>query len=202
MISQLFTTLFILPTTLASVISINTAAEGPCDFSAFSKLAFNTSVPDWYKTFTSNTRPSCFEWCSDACSSSPDSYPATKDGGKVSFKPVCARHDFSYRNLKRLGQFNEVNKKTADKKLRDGMVEACGRHENCVEAAKYIYYPIVRMYNWPEAEHNKWDGDEGKGNTKCSVFPGCCANHEDPKPCGREDPLPGQHKGDSTCMAR
>ncbi|KAE9988646.1 hypothetical protein EG328_008663 [Venturia inaequalis] len=165
MISQLLTTLFLLPTTLASVISLNTdltTADGPCDFPTFSNLAFTIPLSEWQKTFQSNTRPACFEWCSDACSSSPDSYPATKNGDKVSFKPVCARHDFSYRNLKRLGQFNEVNKKIADQRLRDGMVEACGKHETCVEAAKHIYYPVVRKWNRPEAEHNKWDEKEGK----------------------------------------
>lgn len=50
----------------------------------------------------------------------------------------------------------------ADERLRDGMVEACGKHETCVEAAKHIYYPVVRKWNRPEAEHNKWDEKEGK----------------------------------------
>lgn len=165
MIPRLFSTLFLLPTTIASVISLHTAlttADGPCDFKTFSNLAFNISLSEWKSTFQSNARPTCFEWCSDACSSSPDSYPATKNGDKVSFKPVCARHDFSYRNLKRLGLFNEVNKKVADERLRDGMVEVCGKHENCVEAAKHVYYPVVRKYNRPEGEHNKWDEKEGK----------------------------------------
>lgn len=58
--------------------------------------------------------------------------------------------------------FNEVNKKLADERLRDGMVEVCGRHENCVEAARHVYYPVVRKYNRPEGEHNKWDEKEGK----------------------------------------
>lgn len=81
------------------------------------------------------------------------------------------------------------------------MIELCGKHEVCVDAAKHVYYPVVRKYNRPEGEHNKWDEKEGKGNTNCSVFPGCCENHSDEKPCGRE-PLPGQHKGDGSCVAR
>lgn len=204
MFLPLLTTAIFFTSTFASVLHLSktsTISDATCDFATFSNLAFNITLIQWKDTFTSQARPACFEWCSDACSSSPDNYPKTQNGPSVSWKPACARHDFSYRNLKRIGQFNEVNKKAADEHLRDGMIELCGKHEVCADAAKHIYYPVVRKYNRPEAEHNKWDEKEGKGNTNCSVFPGCCENHGDKEPCGRE-PLPGQHKGDGSCVAR
>ncbi|QDS77541.1 hypothetical protein FKW77_001029 [Venturia effusa] len=183
MMPRLIAILSLLP--LSLLASATSPKDGPCDFQTLSNLAFNTSLDNWKSTFASPSRPTCFEWCTDACTSSPDSYPRTMDGPKVSFKPACARHDFTYRNLKRLGMFNEVNKKMADDRLRDDMVMLCGKHEGCKGAARLLYYPAVRVVDRPVEEHNKWDEGEGKGHTKCIVFPGCCADHSDPSPCGR-----------------
>jgi hypothetical protein len=179
---------------------MNTLLLLSCDILTFTKLAFNTSLTEWNATFTSPSRQNCWEWCTDACSSSPDHWDPPGDA-RINWKPACARHDFSYRNLKRLGQFNRKTKLAADEHLRDGMVELCAEHKACKVAVRDVYYMVVRQFQKDEAEHNKWDEKEGKGNLNCSVFPGCCADHASGEKCGVEK-MGGQFRGDGSCIAR
>jgi hypothetical protein len=89
----------------------------------------------------------------------------------VNCKPACVRHGFSWRNLKRHKQFTE-NKKVSDEHLRDGIIELCGSHGVCVDAAKHVYYPVVRKTDRPVEDHNKWGEKEGREKRNCSVFRG------------------------------
>jgi Prokaryotic phospholipase A2 len=204
--SQLLSTLLLLSvrfglsmpglTSDSSTASDSTTAAS-CNLAELKKLAFDNTLTQWTNTFHSNSRPTCFQWCADACSWSPDSDPISG----TNWKPACARHDFSWRNLKRLKQFTEDNKLIADEHLRDGMIELCGSHAQCVWDVNNVYYPAVRQANKPASDHNVWNKAEGSENTDCTVFPGCCADHGSSQKCGPQKG-PGQYKGDKTCVAK
>jgi hypothetical protein len=163
-----------------------------CDLPRLETIIYTKSLTEFINIFRSNDRPDCFDWCTNACSWSPDSF----NFGVVDWQPACARHDVSWRNLKRLGAFNEENKLRADNQLRDGMVELCGTHETCVREVA-VYYAAVRLAQRNTTAHNH----AGRSNEDCTVFPGCCLNHSDSKKCGPQ-PLPGQYKGDGSCAAK
>jgi hypothetical protein len=174
------------------------AETDECNLAKLENIIFNQTLDSFFELFKSPDRPTCYHWCTNACSWSPDSFPYNAAGDKISWKPACARHDFSWHNLKRYGAFNEDNKLHADTQLRDGMVELCGPHKVCAEVSKKVYFTAVRNVAEPAAEHAKWDE---KKKTDCTIFPGCCANHSDPGKCGPE-PLPGQFRGDGSCVAK
>jgi hypothetical protein len=167
-----------------------------CDLPSLESIIYTNSLTEFLNLFHSDARPSCFEWCTNACSLSPDSF----NFGIVDWQPACARHDFSWRNLKKLGAFDDENKLKADNQLRDGMIELCGTHQACIKEVA-IYYKAVRLVQTNTANHNHWNAEAGTRNIDCTVFPGCCLNHSDPKKCGVQS-LPGRYIGDGSCVAK
>ncbi|KAF2436949.1 hypothetical protein EJ08DRAFT_7618 [Tothia fuscella] len=174
------------------------AETDECNLKNLQQIIYNSTLTQFDDLFKSPDRPKCYHWCTNGCSWSPDSFPYDLQGNKVSWKPACARHDFSWHNLKRYGAFNEENKLQADNQLRNGMLELCGPHKVCAEISKNLYYPVVRLASQPASEHAEWEAD---AKTDCTIFPGCCANHSDGEKCG-EPNLLGQYKGDMSCMAQ
>jgi hypothetical protein len=198
-LSLLLSFVFAIPAPHQNATSYDASAQtDECNLENLMDIIFNRSLTSFFELFKSPDRPSCYHWCSNACSWSPDSFPYDTHGDKISWKPACARHDFSWHNLKKYGAFDEENKLHADNQLRDGMVELCGEHKVCVEVSEKVYYTAVRHSEEPAMEHAKWE--PGK-KTDCTIFPGCCANHSDTAKCGPE-PLPGQFRGDLSCVAR
>jgi hypothetical protein len=174
------------------------AESNECNLANLKDIIFNRSLDSFFELFKSQDRPLCYHWCSNACSWSPDSFHYNAKGDKISWKPACARHDFSWHNLQRYGAFDEDNKLHADTQLREGMIELCGEHKACAEVAKDVYFPAVRLAAEPAAKHSKWQPEK---KTDCTIFPGCCSNHSDPAKCGPE-PIPGQFRGDLSCVAK
>ncbi|MFG3114869.1 phospholipase [Streptomyces sp. NPDC048197] len=84
-----------------------------------------------------------FNWNTDYCSKSPDNplgFP---------FHLRCARHDFGYRNYKRMGTF-KANKARLDKALYEDLKRVCGgysgaRKVSC-KALAWTYYQAVKKY--------------------------------------------------------
>lgn len=127
----------------ASPSSPSTAPPNPCTAAALDKLLFQDSIT----TFTAarNAKsPDCFDWESDGCSCSPD------DIGKFDFLPSCKRHDFGYRNMKKLNRFNEATRKRVDDNLRDDLYNLCNTFGvldklKCRGIAE-LYYASVRNF--------------------------------------------------------
>jgi hypothetical protein len=89
-----------------------------------------------------------FNWNTNYCSHSPD-----KVAG-VSLKNACARHDFGYRNFKKLVGINKLirdHKSRIDNAFYGDLLRACDSASNSVKrkTCKYAaanYYAIVKAY--------------------------------------------------------
>ncbi|TID22872.1 hypothetical protein E6O75_ATG02046 [Venturia nashicola] len=176
------------------------STNAACDLDDVYRI-MNSTLTEFMDLFHSPNRPDCYHWCTNGCSMSPDSWIGVDPLTKISFKPACARHDFSWHNLKKFGAFNSGNKLNADDHLRSGMMELCGKHEVCGNDVATLYYSAVRLNQEPAERYNKWGPEEVSKQLDCTVFPGCCSNHNDANKCG-EERLPGQFKGDKSCAAR
>ncbi|MGP3965052.1 phospholipase [Nonomuraea sp. 3N208] len=89
--------------------------------------------------------PYQFDWTTDYCSSAPD-----KPGG-FNFRGACHRHDFGYRNYKKLKAFSKENKLRVDNTFLWDMRRVCERQwgfyewqrDACRQTAQ-TYYSAVR----------------------------------------------------------
>lgn len=82
-----------------------------------------------------------FDWSTDLCSSSPDQ-PFGYD-----FRMPCTRHDFGYRNFKRLSAF-PANKPRIDDAFYWDMRQVCAARGNpqlCLSTA-WTYYQAVKQF--------------------------------------------------------
>jgi hypothetical protein len=84
-----------------------------------------------------------FDWSTDYCSSSPDN-PLGFD-----FRLSCHRHDFGYRNYKRMNLF-PANKPRLDSAFYEDMRRRCGAYSAALRPACYslawTYYQAVRVF--------------------------------------------------------
>lgn len=84
-----------------------------------------------------------FDWSTDYCSSSPDN-PLGFD-----FRLSCHRHDFGYRNYKRMSLF-PANKARLDSAFYEDMRRRCATYAAVVRPACYslawTYYQAVRRF--------------------------------------------------------
>lgn len=61
------------------------------------------------------------DWTSDGCSA-----PVVgSEGRSFNFTHACVRHDFGYRNIKRLGQFNEIVRTKLDEQFHRDLESSC-----------------------------------------------------------------------------
>ena len=85
-----------------------------------------------------------FDWSTDLCSSSPDN-PLGFD-----FKLSCARHDFGYRNYKRLSLFTSTVKSRVDSAFYEDLKRKCATYNAFVRPACYslawTYYQAVKEF--------------------------------------------------------
>jgi len=85
-----------------------------------------------------------FDWSTDYCSDSPDN-PLGFD-----FKLSCARHDFGYRNYKRLALFTAAAKNRVDSAFYEDLKRKCATYNFFVRGACYslawTYYQAVKAF--------------------------------------------------------
>jgi hypothetical protein len=61
------------------------------------------------------------DWTTDGCSA-----PVVgNEGRSFNFTHACVRHDFGYRNTKKLGQFNEIVRTKLDEQFRRDLESSC-----------------------------------------------------------------------------
>lgn len=76
--------------------------------------------------------PSCFDWYSDGCTSSPD-----KPAG-FNFIPSCQRHDFGDANFGKKKQWNPVNKARTDWRFRTDLLDYCATYKGLAKLPKRV----------------------------------------------------------------
>ena len=80
------------------------------DFTTFTREKYSLK-----RTFPS------LDWTTDGCSA-----PVVgNEGRSFNFTQACVRHDFGYRNIKRLGQFNELVRAKLDEQFHDDLKSSC-----------------------------------------------------------------------------
>ncbi|MEN9746716.1 MAG: hypothetical protein RL729_1188 [Actinomycetota bacterium] len=83
------------------------------------------------------------DWTTDGCSA-----PIVgNEGRSFNFTHACMRHDFGYRNIKRLGQFNEVVRTKLDEQFRRDLESSCAtqvrtRKIRCLMWAETFYVAV------------------------------------------------------------
>jgi len=83
------------------------------------------------------------DWTTDGCSA-----PVVGgEGRSFNFTHACMRHDFGYRNIKRLGQFNEVVRTKLDEQFRRDLESSCAtqvrtRKIRCLMWAETFYVAV------------------------------------------------------------
>ena len=83
------------------------------------------------------------DWTTDGCSA-----PVVgNEGRSFNFTHACVRHDFGYRNIKRLGQFNEVVRTNLDEQFRRDLESSCApqvrtRKIRCLMWAETFYVAV------------------------------------------------------------
>lgn len=92
---------------------------------------------------SSPQRRSELDWTTDGCSA-----PVVGSSGvSFDFTDACLRHDFGYRNYKKLGLFGQ-NKKRVDRRFMEDMKEHCATRgilvrDRCYRWAYRFYYAVV-----------------------------------------------------------
>ena len=83
------------------------------------------------------------DWTTDGCSA-----PVVgNEGRSFNFTHACMRHDFGYRNIKRLGQFNEVVRTKLDDQFHRDLESSCAtqvrtRKIRCLMWAETFYVAV------------------------------------------------------------
>ena len=83
------------------------------------------------------------DWTTDGCSA-----PVVGgEGRSFNFTHACMRHDFAYRNIKRLGQFNEVVRTKLDEQFLRDLESSCAtqvrtRKIRCLMWAETFYVAV------------------------------------------------------------
>ena len=83
------------------------------------------------------------DWTTDGCSA-----PVIGgEGRSFNFTHACIRHDFGYRNIKRLGQFNEVVRTKLDEQFHRDLESSCSsqvrtRKIRCLMWAETFYVAV------------------------------------------------------------
>ena len=83
------------------------------------------------------------DWTTDGCSA-----PVVGgEGRSFNFTQACVRHDFGYRNLKRLGQFNEAARAQIDEQFQRDLESPCSRQVRtrkvrCILWAETFYVAV------------------------------------------------------------
>lgn len=124
------------------------AAAAPADKPAVMSSWTQTSVTSYNAFFAARGNQGAwsaygFDWSTDYCSSSPDNpfgFP---------FANGCVRHDFGYRNYKKIGTFSS-NKARLDSALYADLQRVCTRYSQPTKAAcdslAWTYYNAVRIF--------------------------------------------------------
>ena len=115
--------------------------------SVVEKGVFATELVD-FPRFVRENRSSYrqLDWSTDYCSA-----PFVGNTGRsFNFRLPCQRHDFAYRNLKRLGSLDEVTRKRADDRFLSDMKSTCTprpvtQRYNCYLWAD-TFYAAVRVF--------------------------------------------------------
>ena len=115
-------------------------AKCKCGTDVVNELVFDTPI----KTFLTKEKskdPSCCDWSTDGCSVAPE-----KPGG-FNFHSSCLRHDFAYRNFKRLDKFTDEERKKIDDNFKNDLNDECAKQgddeKECKTLAE-VYYLAVR----------------------------------------------------------
>jgi hypothetical protein len=81
------------------------------------------------------------DWTTDGCSA-----PIVgSEGRSFNFRRACVRHDFAYRNYKRLGAFDESARVLLDERFRMDLLESCAARRRTFK---------LRCLAWAEVFHS------------------------------------------------
>ncbi|WP_342354248.1 phospholipase [Streptomyces inhibens] len=108
------------------------------------------SQTDWFNTrvkWQNGSNKYGFDWNTDGCSG------VTDNPVGFHFWESCARHDFGYRNYKKLHAFSHANKKHVDKAFFADMTRQCNgqwgktsiERKACRKVAKKYYDAVVTL---------------------------------------------------------
>lgn len=137
--------LVVAATTFLAVPSMADAA--PSDIPQYQALAHGVSLGQFLAARAARS-PSTLDWSSDGCST-PLPVGLGDTGRTYNFRAACQRHDFGYRNAKRLGLWGSAEKRRIDDRFLADMKLDCAprpwtQRTSCLAWAA-IYHQGVRI---------------------------------------------------------
>ncbi len=129
-------------------LAVPSVADATSETQLFRRLAYEASIGE-FLAFRAFRWPLSFDWSSDGCSTP---FPAGlgDTGRSFDFRAACVRHDFGYRNAKRLGVWSSVERRRIDDRLLVEMRADCDprpwtQRSACLGWAR-LYYEAVRSF--------------------------------------------------------
>ena len=130
--------------------AVAAAEEAPSDLELVTRIVFDLDLPTFTRSRGRLRREHPhLDWTTDGCSA-----PVVGGTGRsFDFRHACIRHDFGYRNYKRLGVFDTATRLALDERFRTDMDESCASRRRtykvrCVAWAE-LYYAAVRATGGP-----------------------------------------------------
>lgn len=135
---------------LSTTPGIATADDTPTEHELVSWIVFDLDLAT-FSTSRGRLRREHphLDWTTDGCTA-----PIVGSTGRsFDFRRACIRHDFGYRNYKRLGVFDATSRLALDERFRADMDESCAprrrtRKVRCMAWAA-LYYAAVRAGGGP-----------------------------------------------------
>ncbi len=104
----------------------------PEDEAAVVRRLVEAPLPDFLRVRSSPGRDARLDWSTDGCSA-----PLVGSRGLTfDFLEACLRHDFGYRNLKRLGLFGPPAKRHVDEVFLADMLAGCASRRSAIVRAQ------------------------------------------------------------------
>lgn len=132
------------------VLSLAPASRQPSPLEAVRKLTFATSLPEFIRKADDPRHDARLVWDSDGCSA-----PVFGNAGKTyDFTSACRRHDFGYRNLKRIDggkHWDETVRERVDRVFLADMRRDCAARPTAQRTAcgrwANLYFAAVRNFS-------------------------------------------------------
>lgn len=123
------------------------ASATPSDHEIVDALLFDIDLASFSRQrIVAKRKYPQLDWSTDGCSA-----PFVGNTGRsFNFRRACVRHDFGYRNYKRLGRFDESTRQSLDDRFHLDMVESCAPRRNtfkfrCLAWAEVFYASVRAM---------------------------------------------------------
>jgi hypothetical protein len=131
---------------------VSVSAPPPSPQKVAEKLVFQSSLASFVRTADSEEKDARLDWSTDGCSA-----PVVGSTGRTfDFYDACRRHDFAYRNLKKLENgklWTSALRARVDAVFKRDMLQDCAKRKSATKKSCLswvdVFHSFVRAYAGP-----------------------------------------------------